>query len=1066
MSMNSRASRNSGWQPIGLATPQVPNGTPHALVHDLSVARARRTARALIAPGVVIAATLGVVSTAAATGGMIQTSTGDAPVMTTQSDTHTVPVTTTQSDADLAATSGPATTTSAGGSGGLPIGDSLPGGTLPIVGGFVSHAPGIFTGGLFGGKTVQTSASNGSTTAEGGHEAGHSKGGDACDFFLEHMWKNEDGIPVIGTNTHFLTFHTDPDYKNLPLSLASGSIGNSQMPIIDAYGGPLGWIPIFNPSHVRGHGTDYATMLTGCGGMGLPINTKTMSVDLEKLPTPEKVLGFAQKVIPTVPSPEKVLAPDYLYNTLRVDEITNRIGPDVIFTPEEYLAFAGKNFDAFRLLWQTALEKFGSGNPTAVLDALKITDNIKTLQSLGLPGLPGSGDKTLTNSLPSGGLTKGLPTGDLASKLPTSSVPLVGPLFGDLLGGSTPTPGSTTPGSTTPGSTTPGSTTPGSTTPGSNPLGGLLGGGIPVLGGVLGGSTPSGSTPSGSTPSGSTPSGTSPSGTTEPAPASPKSPLGNLPVVGDLLGGSLPLGGVTGSKPSGSTPSGSTPSGSTPSGSTPSGTSGTTAPAPASPKSPVGKLPVVGDLLGGSSSPLGSLTSALPTGGLTSSLPLLGSKPAEAPAPGSTTPGSTTPGSTTPGSTTPGSTTPGSTTPGSTTPGSTMPGSTTPGSTTPGSTTPGSTTPGSTTPGSTTPGSTTPGSTTPGSTTPGSTTPGSTTPGSTTPGSTTPGSTTPGSTTPGSTTPGSTTPGSTTPGSTTPGSTTPGSTTPGSTTPGSTTPGSTTPGSTTPGSTTPGSTTPGSTTPGSTTPGSTTPGSTTPGSAPIDSPQGTVAFKIGSPKVNGTPSLNAPGAMVPAGNQVTFTVPVTNTGDVPITTLAGKASDGGTMTGAQLPLAPGATTTLTYTTTAKPGTQSTSFGVVGSNPNGQQQGKSCSAVYTGDVKNGEVATTNQFRVNNQPTSGDATYTFTSTDPSAISVQVTNRGTAPLTNVTGSSPAGAVTGGKTSLAPGESTWFTIPVQPKSGVTTVPFNFTGTDATGKKTTSTESFKYTLCTCGASA
>ncbi len=224
------------------------------------------------------------------------------------------------------------------------------------------------------------------------------------------MWKNEDGIPVIGTNQHFLTFHTDPpDYKNLILSLASGAIGNSEMPIIDIYGGPLGWIPIFNPSHVRGHGTDYVTLLTGCGGMGgIPIDPKTLSVDLDKLPTPEKVTALIQDGLPTLPSLPKLLDPNYLYDTLAITEIMNRLGPETVLTPDEYLAFAGNNFDAFRLLWQTALEKVGSGDPAAVLEVLQITDNIKTLESLGLPpGLPGSDS-------PNGDLTGDIPVvGDL-----------------------------------------------------------------------------------------------------------------------------------------------------------------------------------------------------------------------------------------------------------------------------------------------------------------------------------------------------------------------------------------------------------------------------------------------------------------------------------------------------------------------------------------------------------------------------------------------------------------------------------------------------------------------------
>ncbi|MGW4827749.1 hypothetical protein ACWEOG_09235 [Amycolatopsis japonica] len=311
-----------------------------------------------------------------------------------------------------------------GTSGPVPAGD-LPTAQIPTVGKFLSGdvlSGGVFTGGLFGGETKQTSVD---PNQSGGHSTGdttHEGGGDACDFFLQHMWKNEDGIPLLGSNSHALTYHTDPAYKNLILSMASGAIGNSQMPVIDAYGGPLGWIPIFNPSHVRGHGTDYLTMATGCGGMGLPIDTKTMAVDMSRLPTPEKVVNFVQKGMPSVPDPARVLAPDYLYNTLQVAEIMNRLGPDTVFTPDEYLSFAGNNFDAMRLLWQTALEKVSSGDPAAVLDVLKVTDNIKTFESLGMPGLPGSGGDTATGSLP-----------------------LVGPALGGVLGGSPTKPG--TPGS-------------------------------------------------------------------------------------------------------------------------------------------------------------------------------------------------------------------------------------------------------------------------------------------------------------------------------------------------------------------------------------------------------------------------------------------------------------------------------------------------------------------------------------------------------------------------------------------------------------------------------------------
>ncbi|HJQ05812.1 MAG TPA: hypothetical protein VJ872_10230, partial [Nocardioides sp.] len=637
------------WQPIGLATPVLtapPTVDARTLVHDLAVAQARRAARSVITPGVVLAATLGITSYAAASGAMPDATVGASTTATPTASSSTTTTTSTSTTSTTATTPG-VPMPGSGGAAGLSslsgIGGSIPGGNLPVIGKFVANAPAIFSAGLLGGTpAVQTSVdqnqmghSTGDTTAPGG--------GDMCDFFLQHMWKNEDGIPVLGSNSHFLTYHTDPAYKNLVLSLASGAIGNSEMPIVNIYQGPLGWIPIFNPTHVRGHGTDYVTLLTGCGGMGLPIDTKTGSVNLDRLPTPAKALNLATRIMPNVPNLSKIMGPDYLYNTLRVDEITNRLGFNTVMTPDEYVAFAGKNFDAFRLVGQTVLEKMN--NPASVLDVLKVTDNIKTLQSLGLPGLPGStGGSTLTGSLPTGGLTAGLPTAGLTDSLPTSSAPVVGPLLANALGGKATPPagqglpgtstsidtGSTTPVSTTPGSTTPGSTTPGSTTPGntgsdSSPLGGLTSS-IPLLGGgSQGGLVPSGTLPGADL-------------------------LSSIPVLGGTLSAATGTPAETGT-PGSTTPGSTTPGSTTPGSTTPGSTTpGSTTPSGSLPGLDVlNSLPVVGGVLSGSTNS------------------------------GSTNPGSTNPGSTNPGSTNPGSTNPGSTNPGSTNPGSTNPGSSNPG---------------------------------------------------------------------------------------------------------------------------------------------------------------------------------------------------------------------------------------------------------------------------------------------------------------------------------------------------------------------------------------------------
>ncbi|APX33238.1 hypothetical protein BH708_11525 [Brachybacterium sp. P6-10-X1] len=197
------------------------------------------------------------------------------------------------------------------------------------------------------------------------------------------MWANDEGIPLLGTPSHFNEFHTDPAYENLVLSLASGAIGNSDMPVIDVYGGPLGWIPVFNPAHVKGHGTDYVTLLTSCGGVGIPLNTNDLTnLDVESV---EELADLSDLIIPGLPSPEMLMDPTYLWKTTDATDILERVDPETLLDVGDYTAFAGDHVDTWRLLWETALSDVSSGNPTGVLDVLKITDNINTLESLSGP---------------------------------------------------------------------------------------------------------------------------------------------------------------------------------------------------------------------------------------------------------------------------------------------------------------------------------------------------------------------------------------------------------------------------------------------------------------------------------------------------------------------------------------------------------------------------------------------------------------------------------------------------------------------------------------------------------
>ncbi|GAA3054663.1 MULTISPECIES: hypothetical protein [Actinomycetes] len=267
------------------------------------------------------------------------------------------------------------------------------------------------TSALVIGGGIATAAAGHAANDHDGHDGhdGH-EGGDACEFFLEHMWANEDGIPLLGSFAHVNEYHTDPAYENLVLSLASGAIGNSEMPIIDIYGGPLGWIPVFNPSHVKGHNTDYVTLLTSCGGIGIPLDSNDLTA--LDVPSADELADLSDLIIPGLPTPE-MLTSDYLWETTDASAILDRVTPETLLNLEEYVGFAGDHFDTWRLLWETALDDVTSGNPTGTLELLQITENINTLQSLS----DVVGDDALGDLLGEGDLGELLDAGDLESIL-------------------------------------------------------------------------------------------------------------------------------------------------------------------------------------------------------------------------------------------------------------------------------------------------------------------------------------------------------------------------------------------------------------------------------------------------------------------------------------------------------------------------------------------------------------------------------------------------------------------------------------------------------------------------
>ncbi|MFS8513622.1 MAG: bifunctional ornithine acetyltransferase/N-acetylglutamate synthase, partial [Planifilum fulgidum] len=119
---------------------------------------------------------------------------------------------------------------------------------------------------------------------------------------LQHLLRE-----VTDETFNMITVDGDCSTNDMVLALASGAIGNANMPVIDIYGGPLGWIPVFNPDHVKGHNTDYVTLLTSCGGIGIPLDSNDLTT--LNVPSVEELTNLSDLIMPGLPTPDMLTDP-------------------------------------------------------------------------------------------------------------------------------------------------------------------------------------------------------------------------------------------------------------------------------------------------------------------------------------------------------------------------------------------------------------------------------------------------------------------------------------------------------------------------------------------------------------------------------------------------------------------------------------------------------------------------------------------------------------------------------------------------------------------------------------
>ncbi|NGN95076.1 hypothetical protein G5C66_20350, partial [Nocardioides sp. KC13] len=239
------------------------------------------------------------------------------------------------------------------------------------------------------------------------------------------------------------------------------------------------------------------------------------------------------------------------------------------------------------------------------------------------------------------------------------------------------------------------------------------------------------------------------------------------------------------------------------------------------------------------------------------------------------------------------------------------------------------------------------------------------------------------------------------------------------------------------------------------------PGSTQPSQPNQPTQQDTLSFKVGAPGINGQAAGRAPGASVEPGSTMTISVPVTNNGTAPITDVKAQVpGDQGLtdMACSNAAIQPGATSVCQVRVPAQSGNVKMSMNIIVTSADGQQMTKLCNIYYNAQQKAAKVAFTGKVLFNGQSVQAASQAPISTNDPSTLTFEVTNRGNAAITSMSGYSSVGQMTCASQRLEPGQTTTCTVTFTPKKGENAVNIKMTARDQAGNASGASFRFCYT--------